>query len=289
MASLSKVQFALRHPAEAIRFVLTRDRVRLDAVKLLDGPFHQPLDDLVAYLGQPKAQVATMTLQGSDLVRANWLRKKPETVEQLHNWNENLPEYLFSLVRWNMHPSYLECLDMLQPERGGACLVFGGGIGSEALHLAQQGNEVWYCDLQGSPVWKFAEWRAARLHLPIHFTPEVSGEDRFDCIVAFNVFSVLAEEELEVILRRIVSALKPGGRLYCNHDFLQRESHPQIYDHEKLWNELVAKLPVSKASDSRPAGSDERQYRCIYVKQRESALNNSHLEDPDSRPGGPDG
>ena len=156
---------------------------------------------------------------------------------------------------------------MLRDESGGVCLSFGGGIGTEALRLAGQGNEVWYCDVPDSPVWHFAQWRAERRNVPIRFTAEIPDDETFDCVVAFNVFSSMSESELPAIVERLVGAMRPGAHLYCSLDFFRSAGHPYLQDHDRLWSALVERLPLEEIAELRVRSTDTRQYVAVYVKQ----------------------
>jgi hypothetical protein len=252
MNVLDKARFALQHPTTTAAYIFTRDtdlwrvaqceelaRRRRKATGL-----PSELDELVEYLGLPRSLVVRSAVRGRELTVVRWRRSDPQTPEEIGELHRHFWEYLYDLAYWNMTEKYQGLLALLRGERGGACLSFGGGIGTEALQLAAQGNEVWYCDVPDSPVWKFAQWRAQRRGVPIHFAPEVPQTEMFDAIVAFEVLEMLPAAELDRVVRRIAAALKPGGRLYCNVTFTHPDGYPLPRGQQRLWDSLLAQLPL---------------------------------------------
>ncbi len=269
MSLQSRARFLAKHPLAAARYAVTRDRSYLEQARLLDLSAEgvPEIDDLVEYLQISLPEAVKNLSRGEEMVANSYTQANPRTAEEMREWHRNCPEYLFDLVIWNIDPKYRSLLAMLRDESGGVCLSFGGGIGTEALRLAGQGNEVWYCDVPDSPVWHFAQWRAERRDLPIRFTAEVPDDTTFDCVVAFNVFSSMNESELPAIVERLVGAMRPGGRLYCSLDFVTRDDHPNLHDHDRLWLDLVERLPLEEIDELRVPSSDPRQYVAVYKKQ----------------------
>lgn len=269
MSLLSRVRFLVKHPLAAASYVVMRDRSHLERARLmqLHGEGVPEIDDLVEYLQISLSEAVANLSRGEEMVASSFTEANPRTAEEMREWHRNCPEYLFDLVIWNIDPKYQTLLGMLRDESGGVCLSFGGGIGTEALRLAGQGNEVWYCDVPDSPVWHFAQWRAERHDLPIRFTAEIPDDETFDCVVAFNVFSSMNESELPAIVERLVGAMRPGGHLYCSLDFVPRADHPYLQDHDRLWRALVERLPLAEIDELRVPSADPRQYVAVYVKQ----------------------
>ncbi len=252
MRILQRARFALRHPVATAVYLLRGNREPLRVARVMDRAAHERmisgrpsvLEELEAYLGLPRSEVALNLARGHELVAARWRRENPQTPEQIYEFHRHCSEYVYDLARWHMTPTYHGYLALLNDERDGTVLSFGGGIGTEALQLAAQGNEVWYCDIADSPVWKVAEWRARRRNIPIRFISDIPRGEQFDCVVAFDVFGSLAATELEALLPRLVAVLKSGGRLYCTNNFNNTPTSPFILPHERLWDRLVARLPL---------------------------------------------
>jgi 2-polyprenyl-3-methyl-5-hydroxy-6-metoxy-1,4-benzoquinol methylase len=259
MSVLNRARFALQHPTTAAAYLLARD---IDLVRVAECEelarrrrkatgVPSELDELVEYLDLPRSLVVRSVVCGRDLIAARWRRSNPQTPEEIGELHRHFWEYLYDLVHWNMTPKYQGLLALLHVERDGACLSFGGGIGTEALQLAAQGNEVWYCDVPDSPVWRFAQWRAERRGAPVHFVPEVPEVEMFDGIVAFDVLETLPAAEMERVVRRMATALKPGGRLYCNVTFAPSDAYPMRSGQQRLWDSLLAELPLARVDQHR--------------------------------------
>ncbi len=268
MSLLGRVLFSMKHPFATASYVATRDRTHLERARLMDLRVEgiPEIDDLVEYLQIPWSEAVAKLSQGEELVARSFAEASPKTAEEMREWNRKCPDFLFDLVIWNIDPKYRSLLAMLNDESGGVCLSFGGGIGTEALWLARQANETWYSDVPDSPVWHFAQWRADHRGLPIRSTAEIPEAETFDCVVAFNVFSSIKEPELTPTVERIVGAMRPGGRLYCSLDFVSRDDHPYLQDHDQLWRSLVERLPLREIEELRVPSSDPRQYVAVYVK-----------------------
>ena len=257
------VKFASKHPATVFMYLLTRDWAFVEASRILDArkiaslrsTVSTELDDLEHYLGLPERVVAMNMAKGAQLVANRWRQENPQTSQKVYEFYQHCSEYLYDLAEWNMmNPLYRRLSFLLNGEQGGICLSFGGGIGSEALKLAAQGNRVFYIDVPDSPVWKFAQWRAHQRHVSINFTAVVPKDVLFDCIVAFDVFEHLEKEELVKILGEMTFVLKPGGRLYCHNNFEVSTEDSAPYsmhrDHRQLWASLVSQLHLSRINDN---------------------------------------
>jgi SAM-dependent methyltransferase len=266
---IDRLGFVARHPLASARFLVAKDAAALEMARLADLiREHTPeLDDLLDYLELSPSRAPAVLIAAENEVANSWNASGPHNAEEIREWTRTNSAILLDLVRWNVSPEYRRLLEVFEAERDGVCLSFGGGIGTEALRLAEQGNETWYCDLPDSPVWRFARWRAERRDLPIRFSVEIPEDGTFDAVVAFNVFGSLAEEDLPVVLERICAALKPGGRLYCSHDFNSRESHPYIHDHQALWDALCERLPLELVEEDRPFGDESRWYTSVYARR----------------------
>lgn len=202
------------------------------------------LEELAAYLRLTPSEVAVLCALGAKLVAARWRALAPTSPEEIAQFYAHCSEYLYDLVFWHLGDEYRSLLALLADERGGRCLSFGGGTGTEALYLAERGNEAWYLDVAGSPVWRFASWRAQRRGYRVRFVSEWPDGVEFDCVVAFNVFGSLTPRQLADVLPRIAASLKPGGRLYCNNDFRPSPMHPYMFDNSELWASLTKALAL---------------------------------------------
>jgi len=200
------------------------------------------LEELADYLQLPLSQVAVLCSLGTSLVAARWRALAPSSQEEVRAFYAHCSEYLYDLVFWHLGDEYRSLLHLLAEETGGRCLTFGGGTGSEALYLAERGNETWYMDVPGSPVWRFARWRAQRRGLEVRFVERWPAGAELDCVVAFNVFGSLTPQELADVLPEMASSLRPGGRLYCNNDFSPSPTHPYMFDNSALWDSLMRRL-----------------------------------------------
>jgi len=163
--------------------LLEVERIKDKAARLRedrDWPSNE-FDDLVEYTQLPRSLVAHNMVRGADMVASRWMRERPQTKEQIDDFYRHCSEYVYLVANHAMMlGTYRKLLRVFKHESGGQCLNFGGGVGAEALKLAMQGNEVWFCDVPDSPVWKFAKWRAEKAQAAIHFVADVPAEQPFD-------------------------------------------------------------------------------------------------------------
>lgn len=249
-----KIAFCLKHPLTLSKYLIKRDinivitDILLDKSKEAE-PKPSILTELANYLKLPERIVATNLAKGPKLTADRWTQENPQTHQEIRNFYQHCSEYLYELTQWNMNPEYQRRLALLDNERNGTCLNFGGGIGSEMLKLAAQGNRVFYIDIPGSPVWKFAQWRAQQRSIAVEFVEDIPENIRFDSAIAFDVFEHLQAEDLKIVLGKIAAALKPNGRLYCVNEFEAGSvDRPMHYDNAELWDGLIKELLLTKVN-----------------------------------------
>lgn len=92
---------------------------------------------------------------------------------------------------------------------GAKVLDFGGGIGTNSIELAKQGNDVYYYDLP-SKTQEFAKYLAARSDVKVTFlTKEEMLSMKFDVILATDVLEHI-KEPMSVV-KELQSLLNIGG------------------------------------------------------------------------------
>ncbi|HOU36070.1 MAG TPA: class I SAM-dependent methyltransferase, partial [Candidatus Omnitrophota bacterium] len=90
-------------------------------------------------------------------------------------------------------------------------LDFGGGSGDLCMALSEYGFLASYCDVN-RVLSDFSLWRFERRGLRIEAAdPSDLGNNRFDCVVSFDVFEHL--KNLPDKIRQIARAIRPGGSL----------------------------------------------------------------------------
>lgn len=153
----------------------------------------------------------------------------------------NLEEYyrskdmdiLDDLLVFNLNNSYIDTrLEKLTGIQNKSVLDFGCGLGTSAIYLASQGNEVTGYDINPNAL-EFCKLRASKQGLKITFTDKFPDVTKFDFIVALDVFEHI--EDLKELLLRF-GKTKKGTVLIHNDMFKQRLSvHIDHSEHFDNW------------------------------------------------------
>lgn len=209
------------------------------------------LADLAAYWKlSPQDAWAALTAHPSQQAIADmWQERSPQTPQEVLAFYEECPHYLLDLAKFNMDNRY--SLKVYHANRlQGKIIDFGGGIGTFSLMLASGGREATYVDLP-SPHRTFAEWRFERHEAPIHVASSLQelGAHSYDALVGIDVFEHIHPQELEALVQNIADVLKPGGLLLDVNDFRTTPIHPQHYESEDLWVELLKKHGFNKQAN----------------------------------------
>jgi hypothetical protein len=154
---------------------------------------------------------------------------------------------LLDLVGWHisvMGPIMAEHLPGISDQR---ILDFGSGIGTMALALASQGNEV-DCIEINKELRDFAKFRASRFlngARPPRFVTSPDGE--YDIVIAWHVFEHLPNPEAK--LKELVGALKPGGRMWSDSDWVADAGHPMHHERQD-WEEKMVEAGLNPVGAS---------------------------------------
>jgi hypothetical protein len=154
--------------------------------------------------------------------------------------------YIIELLWWNSSPSFGEFRKRYIPFRNQRVLEIGAGIGTLALQLAIQRNDVVAVevnpDLRG-----FIQLRYSRVAEQIEtklgdlqVIPEINlVEGMFDTAFAIDVLEHLSEEDLKAAIKTVYNHLRPGG-LFCYHNnFGQQEIYPMHHDYSVIFDKWM--------------------------------------------------
>lgn len=160
--------------------------------------------------------------------------------------------YLYDLIRWNASPVFKRIQKMLIPYRGLKVLEIGAGIGTVAIQLAIQENEV--DALEINPTLRgFARRRWEVQKIPgragtldfiaaAHRIEAKSGT--YDLVVAIDTFEHMTDEGLEDWIDLAGYVLKRGGYLFCHNTWGQQDIYPMHMDHSKLFLQLTEEAGI---------------------------------------------
>ncbi len=145
--------------------------------------------------------------------------------------------YVLDLAGWHVSNIGPLIAGNLKDVEGKRVLDFGSGIGTMALMLAMQGNQVDCIEINKELV-DFANFRFGR-HLDGKTPPRhVSSPDgEYDMVIAWHVFEHLPDPEVK--LRELVDALKPAGLMWSQSDWVADAGHPMHHQRQD-WEEKMA-------------------------------------------------
>ncbi len=148
----------------------------------------------------------------------------------------NFEGHLKTLMYTSVTRRPANILSFLKSVRGKKCLDFGSGVGTHAMELAKNGNDVSILDVEG-PLFGFAKKRLKRQGLKFnsynHDDPLPSNE--FDVIICMDVLEHVYDPLRE--LYRIYNALKPGGILCLVVSVMVKKTSGHFQQSVDQWKE----------------------------------------------------
>ena len=153
--------------------------------------------------------------------------------------------YLIELLHWNFTPTFNNFRRNLMGLRNGKVLEIGAGIGTVAIQLAIQLNEVVASEtnkyLKEFIAYRWQgmlgeiESKHGELFLVDQEWRETAEDEQFGAVVAIDVFEHLPEDYLKEMIGDIRRVLPIGGSLIYHANFGQQDLYPQHYNYEEWW------------------------------------------------------
>lgn len=165
-----------------------------------------------------------------------------EYVQGPNDFYKTNKNYIFDLVNW--HINERRCFDyaladsiaMRYPSARNI-LDFGSGCGQNAIELAEAGYNISMADYD-SYTSQFVRFRAKKRGLDVKFYDiEKPINDKFDIILAFDVFEHIPDSEFRKTIELLKNLKAEGGHVMITASFgTQEGTHPMHYDisHEKI-------------------------------------------------------
>jgi 2-polyprenyl-3-methyl-5-hydroxy-6-metoxy-1,4-benzoquinol methylase len=204
-------------------------------------------------LDVPEDKALQMIQSGNaSMVGDYWLSKKPETEDEVNAFYDDPHTgklYLIELLHWNQSESFETIRRGLVPFRQLEILEVGGGIGTVAMQLALQRNNVTMIE-PNDLLREFSKvrWNELRGNLwgdigEITMTKQLEIEpEKYDVAVALDTLEHLPKQTLLETLNNIWQSLKPGGVLAFHANFAQQDLYPMHFDYSDEWEAILAGL-----------------------------------------------
>lgn len=192
-----------------------------------------------------------------------WQSKNPQTSEEVRTFYEDAHTgrlYVVELIHWNASDTFDAFKKQLIGLRNKKVYELGTGIGSMAIQLALQHNNVITAEVNDT-LRKFAEFRWNKLlGLLGHKTGEIEftvdnwkelEDESMDAVIAFDVLEHLAKEDCKEFVLRVGKILKIGGQLVYHANWHQQDLYPSHFNYEEEWSgwlEEAGLNPISPIS-----------------------------------------
>ncbi len=172
--------------------------------------------DLAEYFGVSYEQAVCLLKVGSRLNKETWNILQPQSDEEIMQYYQVNPFYIFSLPYWHMSRAQRQFRREIIRFSRGQVLDYGGGVGDLSLALAQTGLRVTYVDV-GGKTFDFAKWFLVRRGFAdIMLLDATKDEERiwvrkYETIVCIDVIEHIIHPEL--LTAKMASSLTERGTL----------------------------------------------------------------------------
>ncbi|MFH1185966.1 MAG: class I SAM-dependent methyltransferase, partial [Chloroflexota bacterium] len=177
----------------------------------------------------------------------HWIAHAPADAAGQQEWYRRTDTgqlYVLDLLRWNMSGLFRSLQERLKAFRGGKVIELGAGIGTMAIQLALQRNDVLAVE-PNDLLQDFITHRWDALHSTVSekrgelVLADLPAGTDYTLAVAVDIFEHLPAVQAEAALRDLSRRLLVGGRLFCHNNFGQQELYPMHFDHGELWPRWV--------------------------------------------------
>jgi 2-polyprenyl-3-methyl-5-hydroxy-6-metoxy-1,4-benzoquinol methylase len=167
--------------------------------------------------------------------------------------------YILELLHWNFSPVFHQLRQMLFEIRKSNVIEIGAGIGTVALQLAIQHNNVLavepnrdlrnFIDIRYQETLENIATDMGQLSIVGLEWLEKTEPNSFKYAVSFDTFEHLTACDLEKTLERLFYVLEPGGRVVFHANWYQQDLYPMHFDHSELFDfELLPKIGFLRLS-----------------------------------------
>lgn len=190
--------------------------------------------DLHEFLKKPLEDIQGKLSHSAITVASDWGKKKGTDIEFYAN-NTNI---VYDNANFNYPNEYFQDrIGALLYTRGQKVLDVGCGIGTLVFMLGDQECDVTGFDVNKQSI-KFAQFKKKKYDLKGKFVTELP-DDTFDLIVCVDVLEHI--KELPAFLKKLVSRLKPGGKLF-HSDYFPKKDSRGVLTYPMHYEENEAKL-----------------------------------------------
>lgn len=173
----------------------------------------------------------------------------PEEVQKFYEDPKVGERYVVELLHWNFDINFGRLRQVLVGIRESNVIELGAGIGSIAIQLILQENNVLAVEVN-QVLRDFIDMRWAMMkEEQVDYFPELSivssdwkekcADASFDNCVAIDTFEHMSVEELTSCIKALDRILKPNGRLVFHNNWQQQDLYPMHFDNHELFTKLL--------------------------------------------------
>lgn len=173
----------------------------------------------------------------------------PEEVDAFYRDPEVGKLYVMELLHWNFSLDFNHLKQFLVSIRDLNVIEIGAGIGSVALQMILQENNVLavevnpvlreFIDMRYKGIKEDLFGEMGELSVVSSEWKENCADASFDVGMAFDVFEHLSLPELEVTIKTLSRVIKKEGRLVFHNNWNVNEAYPMHYDHKEQFIALL--------------------------------------------------
>jgi len=210
--------------------------------------------DVVAFTHDTEAQVRDNLYLGSEPIKDEWNaweKQAPMTPARIKAFYKQTPNYIYDLGAWHLwskdkRDSDLALVDdMITAYRPRNILDFGGGVGLNAIPLAQAGFDVTLADLDSTTL-SFAKFRAARRGIAIKVwksdAEPAPPDATYDVILVLDVLEHLPADELDSVVDKLIALKHANTEVIIHAPFGKTAQHPMHFDLDDHTREQIERL-----------------------------------------------
>lgn len=198
-------------------------------------------DEELAYLtNKPVEVIKKIKIATPDSIRV-YDEKEPELkADQYINLYKqykylNMLAYIKTLMKTSAKNRHPELFQLLKNTNNKVCLDYGSGVGTHAIALAENDNEVTLYDVEGSELHHFACHRmlGRKLQFDVLVHTDVLPMAKYDVIICTDVLEHVEDPLHEI--KRMELALKPDGILHLMVSTMIKPSSGHFPDSIEKW------------------------------------------------------
>jgi len=194
------------------------------------------MTDDIAEFFKIDRDLAERQIIASDLrLTEAWNKAKPKTPDEERKFYKETDRYVFELAMWHFSSRRdfdVNLVDKIKMDKSKTVLDYGCGTGQNAFILARNGFDVTLADLDSVSL-KFAEFRFKKHALPYkiwHVDKDPRPKEKYDTILAFDVFEHIPPRELPQTVRDLIKLKHDKTRIYYTTNFNKTKEFPMHHE-----------------------------------------------------------